>query len=55
MFCFFSNWILPTAADSNGRRVGRRKVSLIVPIVFPVCPPLYLMLILWVLGVKSGM
>ena len=24
----------------------------IVPIVLPVCPPLYLMLILWVLGVK---
>ena len=51
-FRVFSDWILPTAADSNGRRVGRRKVSLIVPIVFPVCPPLYLMLILWVLGVK---
>ena len=51
-FRVFSDWILPTAADSNGRRVGRRKVSLIVPIIFSVCPPLYLMLILWVLGVK---
>ena len=38
--------------STDSRRVGRRKVSLIVPIVFPVCPPLYLMLILWVLGVK---
>ena len=36
----------------NGRRVGRRKFFVIVPIVLPVCPPLYLMLILWVLGVK---
>ena len=51
-FRVFSDWILPTTADSNGHRVGRRKVSLIVPIVFPVCPPLYLMLILWVLDVK---
>ena len=51
-FRVFSDWILPTATDSNGRRVGRRIVSLIVPIVFPVCPPLYLMLILCVLGVK---
>ena len=51
-FRVFSDWILLTAADSNGRCVGRRKVSLIVPIVFPICPPLYLMLILWVLGVR---
>ena len=36
----------------NGRRVGRRKSFVIVPIVLPVCPPLYLMLILWVLGVN---
>ena len=52
VFSDWMSWILPTAADSNGRRVGRRNVSLIVPIVFPVCPPLYLMLILGVLGVK---
>ena len=51
-FRVFSDWILPTTADSNGRRVGRRNVLLIVPIVFAVCPPLYLMLILWVLGVR---
>ena len=38
--------------STDSRRVGRRNVSLIVPIVFPVCPPLYLMLILWVLDVK---
>ena len=38
--------------STDSRRVGRRNVSLIVPIVFPICPPLYLMLILWVLGVK---
>ena len=36
----------------NGCRVGRRIYSLLVPIGLLVCPPLYLMFILWLLGVK---
>ena len=49
MFCpigFYRQLTTSMAAVSDGGYFH------IVPIVLPVCPPLYLMFILWVLGVK---
>ena len=49
---FFSDWILPTVRQLQWPPCRTEETFIIVPIVLPVCPPLYLMLILWVLGVK---
>ena len=47
-----SDWILPTVRRLQWPPCRTEETFVIVPIVLPVCPPLYLMLILWVLGVK---
>ena len=49
---FLSDWILPTVRRLQWPPCRTEESVVIVPIVLPVCPPLYLMLILWVLGVK---
>ena len=51
-FRVFSDWILPTVRQLQWPPCRTEETFVIVPIILPVCPPLYLMLILWVLGVK---
>ena len=55
MLSFFrvlSDWMLPTVRQLQWPPCRTEETFVIVPIVLPVCPPLYLMLILWILGVK---
>ena len=51
-FRVLSDWILLTVRLLQWLPCQTEETFVIVPIVLPVCPPLYLMLILWVLGVK---
>ena len=51
-FRVLSDWILPTVRRLQWPPCRTEETFVMVPIVLPVCPPLYLMFILWVLGVK---
>ena len=51
-FRVLSDWILPTVRRLQWPPCRTEESFVMVPIVLPVCPPLYLMFILWVLGVK---